>query len=68
MCSENMHQIYRSCFCNSMEIALGHGCSPVNFMDIFKKPISKNTSEGVSKNTISKPISKNTSEGLLLTL
>ena len=51
-----------------MENALGHGCSPVNFMDIFKKPISKNTSEGVSKNTISKPISKNTSEGLLLTL
>ena len=38
-CFENMQQIY-----NFVEIALRHGCSPVNLLDIFRTPFPKNTS------------------------
>ena len=31
-------------FCNFIEIALRHGCSPVNLLHIFKTPFLKNTS------------------------
>ena len=31
--------------CNFIEIALSHGCSPVNLLHIFRKPFPKNTSE-----------------------
>ena len=31
--------------CNFIEIALRHGCSPVNLLHIFRTPFSKNTSE-----------------------
>ena len=30
--------------CNFIEIALRHGCSPVNLRHIFRTPFSKNTS------------------------
>ena len=55
-CSENMHQIYRrtpmpkcdfnkvALLCYFIEIALRHGCSPVNLLCIFKTPFLKNTS------------------------
>ena len=33
--------------CNIIEIALHHGCSPVNVLHIFTTPFSKNTSEGL---------------------
>ena len=33
--------------CNFIEIALWHGCSPVNLLYIFKTPFPKNTSEGL---------------------
>ena len=29
--------------CNFIEITLWHGCSPVNFLDIFRTPFLKNT-------------------------
>ena len=29
--------------CNFIEIALGHGCSPVNLLHIFRTPFTKNT-------------------------
>ena len=51
-CSENMQQIYRrtpvpkyDLLCNFIEIALRHGCSPVNFLHIFRTPFPKKTSE-----------------------
>ena len=40
-CSENMQEI---CRCNFIEIALRHGCSPVNLLHIFKTLFPKNTS------------------------
>ena len=53
-CSENMQQIYRrtpmsKCDLNKIasnfiEIALRHGCSPVNLLHIFRTPFIKNTS------------------------
>ena len=53
-CFENMQQIYRrtpmpKCDFNKfasnfIEIALRHGCSPVNLLHIFKTPFLKNTS------------------------
>ena len=55
-CSENMHQIYWrtpmpkcdfnnvALLCYFIEIALRHGCSPVNLLRIFKTPFLKNTS------------------------
>ena len=53
-CSENMHQIYSrtpmlkcDLLCNFIEIALRHGCYPVNFLHIFRTPFSKNTSGGL---------------------
>ena len=30
--------------CNFVEIAVRHGCSPVNLMHIFRTPFSKNIS------------------------
>ena len=32
-------------FCNFIEIALRHGCSPVNLLHIFRTPFPQNTSE-----------------------
>ena len=55
-CSENMHQIYRrtpmpkcdfnkvALLSNFIEIALRHGCSPVNLLRIFRIPFLRNTS------------------------
>ena len=49
-CSENMQQIYRrtpipKCDFNKVaEIALRHGCSPVNLLHTSRTPFSKNTS------------------------
>ena len=46
-CSENMQQIHRrtpKLFCIFIEIALRHGCSSVNLLDIFRTPFPKNTS------------------------
>ena len=53
-CSENMHQIYRKhpcqiaisikLLCDVIEMALLHGCSPVNLLHIFRTPFTKNTS------------------------
>ena len=31
-------------FCNFIEIALQHGCSPVNLLHVFRTPFLKNTS------------------------
>ena len=33
--------------CNFIEIALRHGCSPVNLLHILRTPFCKNTSEGL---------------------
>ena len=55
-CSENMQQIYKripmlKCdFKKSQsnsQIALRHGCSPVNLLCIFRKPFPKNISGGL---------------------
>ena len=35
---------YRSAICNFIEIALWHGCSPVNSLHIFRTPFRRNTS------------------------
>ena len=53
-CSENMQQIYRrrpirkcgfkTFQSNFIEIALRHGCSPVNLLHNFRTPFLKNTS------------------------
>ena len=56
-CSENMQQIYRilpipKCdfnkvaYCNFIEIALRHGCSPVNLLHIYRTSFYKNTYGG----------------------
>ena len=53
-----MQQIYRrkhssrsaisiKMLCNFIEIALRHGCSPVNLLHIFRTPFPKNTSGGL---------------------
>ena len=56
-CSENMlkYTVEHPCgsaisiklLCNSIEIALRHGCSPVNLLHIFRITFSKNTSNGL---------------------
>ena len=33
--------------CNFIEMALRHGCSPVNLLQIFRAPFPKNTSGGL---------------------
>ena len=33
--------------CNFIQIALRHGCSPVNLLHIFRTPFPKNTSRGM---------------------
>ena len=33
--------------CNFIKIALQHGCSPVNLLQTFRTPLTKNTSEGL---------------------
>ena len=49
-CSENMQQIYRrtlmpKCyFSNFFDIALRHGCSPVNLLHVFRTIFPRNTS------------------------
>ena len=59
MCSGNMQQIYRGTFmpkllCNFIEIALRHGCSPVNLRQISRTPLPKNTSEGLLRYILQK--------------
>ena len=54
-CCENMQQIYRrtpwrsaisiKLLCKFIEIALRHGCSPVNLLHVFRTPFPRNTSE-----------------------
>ena len=34
-------------YCNFIETALRHGCSPVNLLHIFRTPFPKNTSVGL---------------------
>ena len=56
-CPQNIQQIYRrtpmtnvisiKLLCNSTEVILGHGCSPVNLLYIFRIPFPKNTSGGL---------------------
>ena len=56
-CSENMQQIYRGTTmpkcdfskvaCNFIEIALWHGCFPINLLHIFRTAFLKNISEGM---------------------
>ena len=53
-CSENIQQIYKRHPCRSailitlqsnfIEIALRHGCSPLNLLYIFRRPFPKNSS------------------------
>ena len=53
-CFENVQQIYRrtpcqstfsiKLLCNFIEIALRHGCSPVNVLHILRTPFNKNNS------------------------
>ena len=53
-CFENIPQIYRrtsmpkcdfnEILCNFIEIALWHGCSPVNLLHVFRTPFPRNTS------------------------
>ena len=33
--------------CNFIEVALRHGCSPVNLLHIFRTPFLRNTSKGL---------------------
>ena len=71
MCSESMQQIYMRTHvskCNfnkvgkqSVDIALRHGCYPVNLQYIFRTPSPKNTSGWLLLNTLRKE------ENLLLT-
>ena len=56
-CSENMQQIYRRTSMpklqsNFIEIALRHGCSPVNLLHIFRTPFPRNTSGWLLLNSI----------------
>ena len=43
---------------NFIEIALRHGCSPVNLLHNFRTPFPKNTSEGLRLSYISKESNK----------
>ena len=62
-CSENMQQIYRrtpmpKCDFNKVasnftEIALRHGCSPVNLLYIFRIPFPRNSSGWLLQNCLS---------------
>ena len=40
------------------EIALQHGCSPVNILHIFRTPFSKNTSAGLFLEKLSEEAGK----------
>ena len=40
--------------CNFIEIALWHGCSPVNLQQISRTPLPKNTSEGLLRYILQK--------------
>ena len=57
-CSENMQPIYRRspmpkcdfnkvAYCSLTEIALRHGCSPINLLHMFRAPFYKNTYRGL---------------------
>ena len=62
-CSKNMQQIYREtpmpqCDFNKVasnftEIALRHGCSPVNLLYIFRIPFPRNSSGWLLQNCLS---------------
>ena len=41
---------FKKVACNFIEVALQHGCSPVNFLHDFRTPIYNNTSEGLLLN------------------
>ena len=45
--------------CNSIEIRLRHGCSPVNSLHIFRTPFPKNTSGGLLWRTQNKYLRSN---------
>ena len=58
-CSESMQQIHRrtpmpKLLYNFIEIALRHGCSPVNLQHIFRTPFTKSTSERLLLKSYSK--------------
>ena len=62
-CSENMQQLYSSrsvisvkLQTNFIEIALRHGCSPVNLLHIFEIALFKNTSGRLLLNFIGRQI------------
>ena len=38
---------FNKVLCNFIEIALRHGCSPVNLLHIFRTPLPKNTAATV---------------------
>ena len=40
-------QFQKKLLCNFIEIALQHGCSPVNLLHIFRTTFLKGTSEGL---------------------
>ena len=48
-CSKKSCKSYRKTpvLCNFIEIALRHGCSPVNLLHIFRTSFLKNTSQGL---------------------
>ena len=43
-CSEDMQQIYRRSPMPKCEIALRHGCSPANLLNVFRTHFPRNTS------------------------
>ena len=46
-CAENMLQIYKKTPMLKCEVALPHGCSPVNLLHIFIAPFHKNIPGGL---------------------
>ena len=45
--AENMWQIYKKTTMLECEVALPHGCSPVNLLHIFRTPFHKNIPGGL---------------------
>ena len=70
-CSETMQEIYRrthmpkcdfnkvALLCNFVEIALRHGCFPVNLLHIFRTPFPKNFSRRLLLNTLREDVCTN---------
>ena len=52
---------------NFIEMTLRHGCSPVNFLHIFRTPFTKNTSERLLLILISEDCVKQESEAIATT-